>query len=161
MEEETIYIFNDAFFFSQSGCNPNIQTIETEVLKTQASARQIEFEQKSKEARHRIIMLEKSKAMKRVKELNEAQENENSAKKKASQEKNSKIANAVPSINPFDDEGEVAGAGNPFMDDEDDGKVSDIAGQNPFDDENDTGDDNSMNPFLEDDSGLFNLYYYT
>lgn len=74
-----ISIYKFIIFSYQSGCNPNIQTTESEVLKTQASARKMEFEQKCKESRHRIIMLEKSKAMKRVKELKEIQEREETA----------------------------------------------------------------------------------
>ena len=78
------FTFLLSLFIFCSGCNPNIQTTETEVLKTQASARKMEFEQKCKESRHRIIMLEKSKAMKRVKELKEIQEREEAAAANAS-----------------------------------------------------------------------------
>ena len=80
----SLHLFTVIIFIFCSGCNPNIQTTETEVLKTQASARKMEFEQKCKESRHRIIMLEKSKAMKRVKELKEIQEREEAAAANAS-----------------------------------------------------------------------------
>ena len=141
--------------------------METEVLKTQASARKMKFEQKCKEARHRIIMLEKSKAMKRVKELKEIHEKLKSAKSEAASAASggtSSTANmsslrqpssANTSRNPFDDgEDEGAGGGdrNPFIDDDN----ANTVGQNPFDEDNTDGDD-SMNPFLQEDRGLLGV----
>ena len=105
----------------------------------------MEFQEKCKEARHRIIMLEKSKAMKRVKELRELQEKEESATNSKQQKTQQKQPEANPTSNPFEDEG------NPFLET---GKT----GLNPFDedDEGVDGDgDDGMNPFLqEDDSKL-------
>ena len=83
-----------SFIIAFSGCNPNTQTVETEVLKTQAEARRMEFKRKCEEAKHRIIMLEKSKAMKKSKELKEMRQ----------LEENKMIENnkqSIDDLNPF------------------------------------------------------------
>lgn len=109
-------------FVEFSGCNPNIQTIETEVLKTQAAARKTEFEKQREVAKHRLIMLEKSKTMKRLKEINEqrAKDEQKRNKEKPKEIKKTPQVDNIE-INPFEE-------------------------NNPF------SDDDSSNPFLEDDN---------
>lgn len=132
----------------KSGCNPNTQTVESEVLKTQAAARQMEFKEKTKEAKHRIIMLEKSKAMKRVKEIKELREREAEADaKKKPAENNPATTDAT--TNPFADDG------NPFLDDEGDSQ----AGQNPFEEDEEEEED-GMNPFLKDENDISSSSFY-
>lgn len=118
-----------------SGCNPNTQTAESEVLKTQAAARKMEYKKKCEEARHRIIMLEKSKAMKRVKEIKEQREKD--VKKQQQQQQMKKQEEIAPS-NPFEEE-----ESNPFLSDSD--PMSPNEGSNPFEED--------MNPFLQEDTG--------
>ena len=115
-------------FVKFSGCNPNIQTIETEVLKTQAAARKMEFDKQREVAKHRLIMLEKSKTMKRLKEINEqrAKDEQKRNKEKPKEIKKTPQVDNIE-INPFEE-------------------------NNPF------SDDDSSNPFLEDDSAESNPF---
>jgi len=143
----------------KSGGNPNTQTIETEVLKTQAAARKLEFNKKKKASKHRIAMLEKAKAMKRIKEIQATHEAEESKQAAAAEKAKSKENNLPPppqesDANPFlDDSADV----NPFLDDEesnpfldDDDKDSGVDGNNPFFD-NET--DNASNSFMNNGGG--------
>lgn len=134
--------------FCFSGCNPNIQTIETEILKTQTSARQLEFLKKCEEAKHRIIMLEKSKATKRCRELKEARDLEENKKRTVSQQKLVKQQPKEEEINPFLDENNAyIDVSNPFHSNSRSNSVN-SASLNPF--SNPAEDEPEMNPFLEE-----------
>lgn len=137
----------------KSGCNPNIQTIETEILKTQTSARQLEFLKKCEEAKHRIIMLEKSKATKRCRELKEARDLEENKKRTVSQQKLVKQQPKEEEINPFLDENNAyIDVSNPFHSNSRSNSVN-SASLNPF--SNPAEDEPEMNPFLEEGTSFF------
>ncbi|XP_047142037.1 rabankyrin-5 isoform X3 [Hydra vulgaris] len=105
----------------KSGANPNYTTTATDALKAKEAARKIEFQLMCDESRRRIIMLEKSKAMKRVKEIRELLQEEEKLKL---QKKKSEIKSYQPeSTNPFsEDDNSNAYDGNPFLDqDEEEG----------------------------------------
>jgi len=72
------------------GANPNAKTLATDYLRNLANIRREEKEKSMKENQARIISLEKSKALKRIKELKGNEQSESSNKGKM-QNENSKI----------------------------------------------------------------------
>lgn len=135
------YSFNDFFlltvlFFTRRGANPNAKTIATEQLRSLANARREAREKSIKENRTRIISLEKSKAMKRIKELKEKQEK--GVSNKVKQQSSKKIADqrtdlslninkTSTDLNPFADDSNQDS--NPFLNTPVDSAYSD---GNPF-----------------------------
>ena len=124
------------------GANPNAKTFATNELKSLAATREAEREKFLNDNRHRIISLEKAKAVKKAKELKELKEKEIQAQSK---EKKSSFSGAgynppPPSLhlNSYSKSDNLEDNLNPFMNSPDD----------------------EMNPFLRSESysGSGNLF---
>ena len=106
------------------GANPNAKNLATDELLEIASKRKQNREKNLRENKNRIISLEKSKAMKKIKELKEKQERESASRKKQQNQEDAKIieqnknmamklSSPPDDLNPF--RNDPYQDGNPFL----------------------------------------------
>ena len=109
-------------FCDYRGANPNAKTLPTDYLRNRSNMRREEREKSIRENRTRIISLEKSKALKRIRELKEKEERESDGKRKVQGESKKmtdqridlslNLNNQSDGLNPFNDSYQDS---NPFL----------------------------------------------